>query len=550
MEDLDFRDILVREPFYTVLPTGYLKHGTAWQGNMMNAPEDKLQMLIYSQADFLRQYYPSGHLINDHIAYPDVIKQDPDTKKFYVQPVTRCAFAFQYVIAIKRVMHLVGNNIQCELSGAYRNDLSYKRDEMALLDFKQGWLDTDAQYNFYEAVNSWAIVADAAVVAYIKDGKARLKTLSFLNGDILYPHYADDGRDIELFARKYMSYDEKGKVVTEWVEIWDDKFYYKAKRGISSSTIIQKIKEVFGLSGYTIIEKKLHGFNFCPVAYIRSKNGPCWINSQPIIEEYEEAFSNFAENNKANAFPVFYTKGEDVDIKGDVYGAVKAVSINDPNGEAGYLKQGDVSTSFNTMLKELYDKIYELSFAVKPVEPKSGDLPGVAVKLLYSPAIEQAIHDVYILTPFLHKLVKLVKYAYGWQINKQATLANLKTNSWIEPYVHQNDSEIFTNIATAVQNGFLSHQTASERIPKYAKNDEISRIIQEDLQKRKLDMQAQIDLKREQLKADISKLKEQAKINKNKSGQDINTRSSRTRTTDKNGNRPGENNWDEWNETH
>lgn len=550
MENFDLRDILVREPFYAVLPTGYMNHGTAWQGTMINAPEDKVQMLIYSEADFLRQYYPSGHLINDKIAYPDVIKQDPDTKKYYVQPVTRCAFAFQYVIAVKRVLHLVGNNIQSELSGAYRNDLSYKNDEMTLLDFKQGWLDMDAQYNYYEAVNSWAIVASAAIVAYIKDGKARLKTLSFLEGDILYPHYTEDGRDIEILARKYMDYDEEGKVVTEWVEIWDDKFYYKAKRGISSSTIIQKIKEIFGLSGYTIIEKKPHGFNFCPVAYIRSKHGPCWINSQPLIEEYEEAFSNFSENNKANAFPVFYTKGEDVNIQGDVYGAVKAVSINDPDGEAGYLKQGDVSASFNTMLKELYDKIYELSFAVKPVEPKSGDLPGVAVKLLYSPAIEQAIHDAYNLTPFLHKLVKLVKYAYGWQINKQATLANLRTNSWIEPYVHQNDSEIFTNIATAVQNGFLSHQTASERIPKYAKNDEISRIIQEDLQKRKLDMQDQINLKREQLKDDISKLKEQAKINKNNSGQDINTRTSRIRTTDKNGNRPGENNWDKWDKTH
>lgn len=549
MEDLDFRNILVKEPFYLILPSGYLNHGVVWSGSEISAPEDRLQKQIITQADFLRQYHPYGHRINDKTAYPDIIKFDPEKKRYYIQPITRCAFAFQRVIAVKRVAHLVGNDVQFELSGKYKNEMSYKTDEMSLLDLKQGWLDMDIETHFYEAINSYAIVADAAIVAYIEDGRARCRTLSFLNGDILYPHYKANGKDLELFARKYQDLDETGKVRTEWVEIWDDKYYYKAKRGISASKLIQRIKEVFGLSGYTVVSKQPHGFNFCPVAYCRNDEGACWINSQPLIEEYEEAFSNFAENNKANAFPVFFTKGDDVNLEGDLFGAVKMVAM-DSDGEAGYLKPGDVSTSFNSMLKELYDKIYELSFAVKPIEPKSGDLPGVAVKLLYSPAIEQAIHDANQLAPFLHQVVKLVKYAYGWQINKQATLANLKTNSWIEPYIHQNDSEIFTNISTAVQNGFLSHQTASERIPKYAKNDEIDRILKEDMQKRKLDAQQQIDIKKEQLKADITKMKEQARINKNKGGQDINTGGSRTRTTDENGNRPGENNWDKWDKTH
>lgn len=549
MEDLDFRNILVKEPFYLILPSGYLNHGVVWSGSEISAPEDKLQKQLITQADFIRQYHPYGHRINDKSAYPDVIKFDPEKNRYYIQPITRCAFAFQRVIAIKKVAHLVGNDVQFELSGKYDNEMSYKNDEMSLLDLKQGWLDMDIETHFYEAINSYAIVADAAIVAYIENGKAKCRTLSFLNGDILYPHYKPNGKDLELFARKYQDLDETGKVRTEWAEVWDDKYYYRAKRGISSNGLIQRIKDVFGLAGFTIVSKHPHGFNFCPVAYCRNDEGACWINSQPLIEEYEEAFSNFAENNKANAFPVFYTKGDDINLEGDLFGAVKMVAM-DSEGEAGYLKPGDVSTSFNSMLKELYDKIYELSFAVKPIEPKSGDLPGVAVKLLYSPAIEQAIHDANQLAPFLHQVVKLVKYAYGWQINKQATLANLKTNSWIEPYIHQNDSEIFTNISTAVQNGFLSHQTASERIPKYAKNDEINRIIKEDMRKRKLDAQQQIDIKREQLKADIVKIKEQARINRNKGGQDINTGRSRMRTTDENGNRPGENNWDKWNETH
>jgi len=74
--------------------------------------------------------------------------------------------------------------------------------------------------------------------------------------------------------------------------------------------------------------------------------------------------------------------------------------------------------------------------------------------------------------------------------------------------------------------------------------------MREDLRKRKLDTQDQINLKREQLKLDIEKQRAQARINRQQSGYDVNTGNRRVRTTDRNGNRPGENNWDDWNKTH
>lgn len=550
-QDLDFRNILVREPFYYVLPKGYLNHATVFAGQSVPEPNDRVQMLIVTQADFLRQYYPSGHKINDPVLYPDVYKQDPETKQWFIQPVTRYAFAFQRVIKTKQVVHLVGNDVQFELSGKSGDEATELRNNGLLLDLRQGWLDMDMETVFYEAVDSIKTVGDAAVVGYFDGkGRARAKTLSFLDGDTLYPHYGSEPGRLELFARKYRDFDEEGNVVTEWVEVWDDTYLYRAKRGISSSPIIQRIKEVFGLAGFTIVSKERHGFNFVPVAYYREREGACWAASQDTIEAFEEAFSYFGENNKANAFPIFYTKGEGVSLVGDLNGAVKSIDIPDLEGEAGYIQQGDVSASYNTMLTKLYDLIYEQSFAVKPPELKSGDLPGVAIKLLYSPAIEQAIHDSNKLSKFLHQLIKIVKFAYGWQINKQASLLSLNTNTWIEPYVHQNDTELVTNLASAVQNGFLSKQTASERIPKYAKNDEIDRIMREDLRKRKLDTQDQINLKREQLKLDIEKQRAQARINRQQSGSDVNTGNRRIRTTDQNGNRPGENNWDDWNKTH
>lgn len=549
---LKYNEILVREPFYEVLPKGYKTQRTVYRGQKVSEPQDRLQMRIMTQADFLRQYYPSGHKIMDPILFPDIYKQDPETKKWYLQPVTRTAFAFQKIIATKQIVHLVGNDIQFELSGKVESEMKELRKQQALLTLRQGWLDMNVEHSFYEAVESIKVTGDAAVVGYFdEEGNACVKTLSYLNGDTLYPHRNSLTGKMELFARKYADIDEDGNYSTEYVEIWDDEYMYRAKRGVSKNfagQIIQRIKDVFGISGYQIVSKQKHGFPFCPVAYYRERDGACWQPSQNTIEIYEEAVAYFCENNKAYAFPIMFSKGDGVEFHpDDITGAVKYVEIPDNDGDAGFLNKPEVSAAFNTQLKVLYDMIYEQSFGVKPPELKSGDLPGVAVKLLFSPAIELAIHDSHKLQPFLEQIIKIVKYGYGWQENCQATLVGLKVNAWIEPYIHQNDSELMQNLRIGVQDGFISKQTASERATKYAKNDEIKRILDEDLEKRKRDMQFEIDKQKAQTNEEIRKLKAQSQF----SGKDVNTgNGSRTRRTDQNGNWPNENNWKTWNSTH
>ena len=102
-----------------------------------------------------------------------------------------------------------------------------------------------------------------------------------------------------------------------------------------------------------------------------------------------------------------------------------------------------------------------------------------------------------------------------------------------------------------MQNKFLSTQTASERLKKYAMNDEYERIIREDIEKRKLDLQDELDKKRNDVTEDIRKEKAMAKIKTSEGGQDVNTgHGTRQRTTDQWGNHPNENNWQDWNESH
>lgn len=550
MDALTFNDILTRKPFSMVLPDGYLKQRNYLQGQQVVEPIDRLTMRVVTQADFLRQYYPSGHAINDPTIFPDIYKRDPETKKFYVQPITRCSFAFQQIITTKQIVHIVGNDIQMELAEKSDEEKVEEENVMNLLKFRTGWLEKSMELRFFEAIRSIKITGDAAIVGFFdKNNKFQTKCLSYLNGDTLYPHYDSLTGEMELFARRFYDLDEDGEQVTEWVEVWDKKYFTRYKSDVSrkkgrGKKIIEAIKGTLGISGYTQVgDRVAHGFSFVPVVYHRNEEGACWLAAQDTIEQYEEAFSYFVENNKAFAFPIMYIKGDGVDFVGDLNGAVKAVEIDNPEGDVGFIQHQDTSVSFNTELENLYTLIYEQAFTVKPPELKSGDLPGVALKLLYSPAIELAIHDCAKLQPFLDGLILLVKHGYGFEINEQATMVDLKINAWIQPYVHQNQTEIATNLATAVQNGFLSKRTASERMPDFPKNDEYERIVREDVKKRELELK----LKLQEMEA---KTDEEIRKVKATSGQDVNTgqggRPNQSgRIYDENRNWPGRNNWDD-----
>lgn len=524
MDVLNLREVCTRKPFVRVRPEGYGKHGM-WR-SMVSEPKDELRKDIVTQADFMREYFVTGHKIFDKAAYPDIIKEDPDNPgKWYTQPITRIGFAFQQLITTKHTIHLIGNDVQFEIiTGG--SDSNTEELQNLMLDFRKGWLTADMEIRMYEAVHSWLCTGDAAVVGFIKpDGSFGAKTLSYENGDTLYPHFDSVTGELELFARKYYDYNDEGNAVIEWLEVWDKNYLYRYKRDLAQSGVIRTvINKLFSVSGYSLVSQKKHGFPFVPISYCRNEEGACWSSVQGNIEDYEEAFSYLCESNKAYAFPIFYVKGDgnDINIQGDMNGSVKAISMTSSEDDAGFLNGTDASNAFATQLDKSYKLIYELSSTVQPPELKSGDLPGVAVKLLFSPAIEVAMRDAQKLQPFLRHLVKIVKFGWGYENNEPTKFDNLNINAYIEPYIHQNETELVTNIATAVQNNFLSHQTASEKCPRFPTNDEYKRIIMEEKEKQEQDLLMDIQKQDAQTQNNIEEDMAQAKINK-MDGSDINT---------------------------
>lgn len=556
----DVRELLVRKPFYEVTPKGYMKHGIIDREFSENEdpsmPADVLYRNIKTQQDFLREFYPSGHRICDPQQYPDIWKKNPETGLWCVQKIQRTAFAFQQVIWTKHVLHVTGNDIQFELAEGTEEGSEDKLQEL-LTKYRKGWLMHDMEIRFFEAVSAYMKVADCAIVGYFDgDGKFGTRTLSFDRGDTLFPRYDPLTGELIAFARKYVDYDEEGEERIEWVEAWDKDKFYRLKKDLSGGTaknVVRKIASIFGASEYTCVEEKRHGFPFIPVAYARNEDGPCWSAVQRNIEDYEEAFSYLCENNKAYAFPILTLTGEgdEIEIKGDANGAAKTIMITDTDGRAEFLNGTDASNAFATQLNKSYDLIYELSFTVKPPELKSGDLPGVAIKLLYSPALEAAMNDAQRLQPFLDQLVRITKFGIGTENNCMASMVALPVNAWIESYIHQNDTELITNLATAVQNKFLSKQTASERNSKFSKNDEFTRIMREQKEEDQQDLLIDIQRQEAQVENNIEQEEALAKINNQQPGDDINTgrgKKGRPKRSDKawdeNGNYPGRNNWD------
>ena len=489
MDALNLKEILVRKPFKRITPIdchmgGLYKDGVAYDDL------DTATYEIVSQADFLREFEPTGHMINNPIIYPDKKRVDPETGKEYMEAMARCAFAFQRIITVKQLAHLCGNDIQFEMPSSKDNDQTNE----TFFKFKEGWSVKNMEIAWFESCKSVKVTGDVAFVGYKKNGKFYWKVLSYLNGDTLYPHYDAVTGELSLFARKYSDMDEDGKETSIYVEVWDDKNLYRFKKDKTGAVgMFTRIKEAFGLQGYRLVSAEPHNFPSIPVAYHRDENGACWSFSQNSIDQYELAFSQLVQNNVAFAFPIMYMKGDEVSLVGDMTGAVKAITMAE-NEDAGFLNTPNGSELFTLQLSTLYKLIYEQSFAVIPPEVRSGDMPGVAVKLLYSPAVEFAMKDAQEYQSFLDNMVRIYMEGYGTEIGQNSSFKTLEIYSWILPYVPQNDSELIQNLAVAVQNGFESRQTASEKIPMIAKNSEWERILKEQKEQQQQDILAQVEL--------------------------------------------------------
>ena len=273
----------------------------------------------------------------------------------------------------------------------------------------------------------------------------------------------------------------------QWLEVWDEKYLRRYRRDVQGIRgTMTKVKELFGLDGWVLVDEDEHGFDRVPIVYHRNDDGPCWSFVQDSIDKYELAVSYLCQNNMAYAFPIMVLQGDNVDIQGDIYGQVKAITA-DVDAKINYLERSDNTAAFELQLNTLLKQIFLGSFAVMPPEVRSGDLPGVAIKLIYSPSLDRAMIDAKEFDHVIDEVNELFTYAYGVQERKLSKYQSLNILSYIVPYVHQNTAELINNLVQAKSNGILSAETGSELTP-YGKNNEYKRIIAEAKEEEKSDL--------------------------------------------------------------
>lgn len=477
--------ILVKEAFTRLVPSDSLTSigdakaiGTDDLAYVNEVP----QRMIMTQADFLREYDVNAHKINSLKYYPNAIMRDNEGK-ISAKIKSRISVAYQERILTKRLVTLTGNNVDLKLANSKRS----KSDQEMLNLFREGWDTHNIETCLYQAFKADGKTGDCAVCFYMSDGKVGWRVFSYENKDILYPHYDPITGKLAVFGRRYSVRDAKDNEVTEYLDVWDDRYYvrYKLdKKGVKG--VVNTIKEAFGYDGWTLdVAPTPHNFERIPIAYDRYGE-PFWANSQDSIDLYELTISQLAENNQAYALRILYAMGGEIELKTNIDGTPSMINAEDPNAKVGFLEPADSSKSFELQLQILEKNIMRNSFASETPELKSGsDLSSPTIRMMMMDSYQKAQDDALHFQPFLDDVVELFKYGYGIESGKSSSFNVLQIRAEIFPYVFMSETEVVSNIVQSVAINALSRRSASEMLYDlgYGVISEYDRLVEEEREK-------------------------------------------------------------------
>lgn len=419
-----------------------------------------------TQADFLKEFFVSSHKINSLKYYPNTLYMDPSNGKYQAKVRSRIAIGFQERIKTKRKTALIGNNVGMRILSAK----SSSKQQDLLARYREGWEEKNIEIAIDKAIESVYVTADSAVYIYISEKKVGWRTFSYQDGDVLFPHFHPLTGEIELLGRLYEAED------------WDGN--KKRYLDVIDSTSFVTYKEKDDVSGWVMEgEPVSHGFPVCPVAYHRSKsNGPVWSASQGLIESYEIAISQFAENNAAYALRILYTLGGDMEVMTNTDGTPSRIDSVDPDAKVGFLEPAaGADGAFATQLAITEKNIMRGSFAVETPEIKSGaDMSSRTVKMLFADSYLKALEDSQEYQMFLDRVAYLFRFAYMVETGI-SDFNDFKIKTYLEPFIFMSEADVINAIQQLVAAGVLSKKTATEIAYNtgYGTADEWDRIIRE-----------------------------------------------------------------------
>lgn len=208
-------------------------------------------------------------------------------------------------------------------------------------------------------------------------------------------------------------------------------------------------------------------------------NGPIWNNVQYLIEDIEMAMSYWAKACASTANDAYVMKGDDVEIKGDPLGRVRAFTMG-KDDDVSLLEKKSSGEYFQAYVDRLYKELFRGSFTVEPPELTAGDKPSSAIKLVYAPSLDKAMLDAKDFKPVIDNVNELFCEGYGIEqgaITEYMEFSN-HIYSYIKPYIYENEAELVNNLVQLKNSGLISTETGAEHSP-YSTNNELDKIIKE-----------------------------------------------------------------------
>lgn len=456
------KQILKKEPFKRMLPYSQLAgYAVGHEKIEVSLPENEWK--IVPQERMLAELNPSAHDVNNISIRKDKYLKDDDGNIVDSKEVARVAVALQQIISTKQKIHLTANPIKFTLTEPNRTE----NKEKDFVEFKQAWVDKNMHVYLSKFVESWLDTGDAALYVYRNNNIVGCKEFSFKNGDVLCPHYDYYG-NLKVFGRLYQSVDNKGKTVS-MLDVFDKTYVTTYRKG-------GRFGRMFNSGGWVPVENpRKHGFEDVPIVYKRSDDA-CWGHVQSLIDSFEEALSRMSENNRYYANSILFISGnvgempsrddDNKTIQGEV--GTDAKFLATPESNQAQMNELDV------LLKQIFLGTFTVNVSPDSVK-SSGDLPGITVKLLFSPATEKAISSAKELDESIDRLIKLFKYGYGLEVKKSTEMNNLKLRGDFKIYTPENDAETAQIINDGVFSKAISRETANEIYP-LAVNGEKERV--------------------------------------------------------------------------
>ena len=458
--------LLVKKPFTRKIDLSYGQSNENIKlGENLIAKLPTLQYETVSQDQFLRELDPNGHDVLYDTNVPSIAVKLEDNAGYMEIVHKKMALPYQQNIKNKQTLHLCGNPMKFTLNSTNPTPTEQEYYSTIL----KYWKDRNMDGLRYKLVDSQMSTGDGGLLFYMDaNDEIKARLLSYKDGYVLCPHNDQNGDRI-LESVYYANGD------TEYIDSYDKEFFYRYTK--------KPTKEGAEKTGWVAETPIKHGFDEIPL--VTKRGDVSWNNGQSIIETLEIIWNIFTVIMKRHGWGILYIKG---DFSEKVKKLAGSVILNDKNGEgtgdAKYLAAPtpEGMENFIKQLKEQIQTSCSTTFLLPSDIHVSGDISGIAIKLMQSADLEIASQNVIDYQNVANKMKRLFIYGLAKElvnkgIKKQAIteFTKLDISAQFVVWMPQSETQTVAMLTQLSQIGGVSLETLVANSP-FSSPDEVQKI--------------------------------------------------------------------------